>query len=426
MIKSFTQFVADTTPKEVFFTFGRFNPPNAGHAKLFEQLATLAKGKTYRIYSTDTRDVKNPLLHEEKVKWMRRMFPKHARSIVEESAEDAQQVCAELYRQGFNKVTLVTSNDQRIVSEALLNRYNGLDLDVGFYNFKDGVSVVAIQPEPMLEEKMIAAVTSNDLETFHRALPADFQQVEEYFNAIRTGLGLREVKNFRKHIQLQPVSERREAYVAGRLFEVGDDVVIKETQDVATITGCGSNYLIVEFNGRKIRKWLTDVELLEKTEDWKEFSSALHTLGIPRDQLPQVRSEDREGLCDYLAKAGVEHDDTMIDPKALKPTQAEYSPSKVQKAKDFSGDDRPLLTSVDGHVLDGHHQWMAHLEKGVNPVRILRFSLPISQLIPLANAYMKGSDQVRESFARRVQKPIVPRVPSLSGISVSKIRSFKQ
>lgn len=426
-MKSFTQFVAESAPKEIVFTFGRFNPPNVSHSKLFEHVAYLAKGKTYRIYCSATRDSnKNPLLHEEKVKWMRRVFPKHARSIVEESAEDAQQICGELYAQGFNKVTLVTSMDQRIISETLLNRYNGEKLVEGFYNFRDGVRVVGIECDKSLDEKMIAAAASNDLETFNRGLPADFDLVEEYFNAVRNGLGLRESKNFRKHIQLQPVSERREAYVAGALFKVGDDVVIRESQEVGKISHCGSNYLIVESGGKKFRKWLTDIELLENCEDWVEFSPALHTLGIPRSVLPQVHAEDREGLCDYLAKAGVEYDDTTCDPKTLKPTQAEYSPSKVEKAKAFSGEDRPILASVDGHVLDGHHQWMAHLEKGTNPIRVLRFSLPISQLVQLANAYMNGSEQVRESTARQVQKPIVPRIPSLSGVSVSKLRSFKK
>ena len=83
---------------------------------------------------------------------------------------------------------------------------------------------------------------------------------------VRRALGLKETKNFRKHIQLQPVSERREAYVAGELFEVGDEVVVKETEEVGRIVQCGSNYLVVESNGKRLRKWLNAVELLEKKE----------------------------------------------------------------------------------------------------------------------------------------------------------------
>ena len=71
-------------------------------------------------------------------------------------------------------------------------------------------------------------------------------------------------RSFKNHIQLQSVSETREAYISGQLFSVGDSVVIKETSQVATIDQLGSNYVIVEANGMKFRKWLDDIELLDE------------------------------------------------------------------------------------------------------------------------------------------------------------------
>ena len=261
MIKSFSQYLKEDAAKEVFFTFGRFNPPSSACEKLFDKLASLAEGKTYRIYSSSNRDQKNnPLTHEAKVKWMRKMFPKHARAIVENQIEEATQICSELYAQGFTKVTLVTADSQRVFADAMLNRYNGQPLSEGFYNFQNGVKIIGVE---LHEQKLCEAAAANDLESFSKSMPVSFEDTRELFNAVRIGMGLQETKTFRKHIQLESVSERREQYVTGELFKVGNSVVIKESEEVGTISFCGSNYLIVELQGgKKVRKWLNAVEPL--------------------------------------------------------------------------------------------------------------------------------------------------------------------
>lgn len=273
MIKSFSQFLSEDAPKEVVFAFGRFNPPTSAHEALLEKVADLAKGgRTYRIYSSKVEDPKNnPLPLTEKVKFMRKMYPRHARSIVSDTdITSPLQVCTKLYEQGFRKVTLVVTESSAAEFKALLNGNNGHEGSHGFYFFKEGVSVVSSglkDPDStvLTESKVHAAISANDLELFTKSLPAGFAEARELFNAVRTGMGLRETKNFRKHVQLAPVSERREAYVAGELFQVGDDVVLKESSEVGKISHRGTNYLIVSMHdGRKVRKWLNGVELLEK------------------------------------------------------------------------------------------------------------------------------------------------------------------
>jgi hypothetical protein len=54
--------------------------------------------------------------------------------------------------------------------------------------------------------------------------------------------------------------------VSGEIFNIGDQVVIKESSEVGTVCQRGSNYLVVTMgNGNKVRKWLNGVELLEKS-----------------------------------------------------------------------------------------------------------------------------------------------------------------
>ena len=54
------------------------------------------------------------------------------------------------------------------------------------------------------------------------------------------------------------------------MFEAGDEVVIKSTGQVGTVKILGSNYVIIEHEGGKYRKWLDDVELLEKEKEHKK------------------------------------------------------------------------------------------------------------------------------------------------------------
>lgn len=269
-MKSFTQFVSDLTPKDVVFVFERFNPPTIAHEKLLEQVAETASGSAYRIYSSHFEDAKkNPLKLEEKVKWMRKMFPKYARNVMSDDVNTVFSICSKLYEQGFTRVTMMTESSRVLEFEALLNGHNGVQTNDGFYNFKEGVKVVGCENSSLQlsESAMHTAAKSNDLESFAKNLPSSFQDHEELFNAVRNGMGLKESRNFRKHIQLESVSDRREAYVSGDLFEVGNEVVIKESEELGKITHCGSNYLIVELNdGKKVRKWLSAVELLEKKE----------------------------------------------------------------------------------------------------------------------------------------------------------------
>ena len=81
-IKNFSQYLIEAE-REVFFTFGRMNPPTIGHEKLLNKLSSASKSNPYRVYlSQSSDDSKNPLKYKDKVKFARKMFPKHARQIL--------------------------------------------------------------------------------------------------------------------------------------------------------------------------------------------------------------------------------------------------------------------------------------------------------------------------------------------------------
>ena len=121
-------------------------------------------------------------------------------------------------------------------------------------------------------------------------------------------------------------------------------------------------------------------------DEFVNFAQDSGTLGVPRAEMPQIKAENRGALVNYLKARNVVSTEETVPAAALKPTQQEFSPSKVQKAKEFTGGNRAILSSSDGYVLDGHHQWLAARDNGED-IRTLRLDAPIAELIPLARDF---------------------------------------
>ena len=113
--------------------------------------------------------------------------------------------------------------------------------------------------------------------------------------------------------------------------------------------------------------------------DEQRFAPESGTLGIPRAEMPQVPTQAHGGLVKHLNAQGIEHQTTMVDAATLKPTQAEFSPSKVEQAKEAAGD-RAVIVSSDGHIIDGHHQALAAAEEG-KPVKAIVLDAPVEQAL---------------------------------------------
>lgn len=138
----------------------------------------------------------------------------------------------------------------------------------------------------------------------------------------------------------------------------------------------------------------------KKTAEWEPFEKESGTLGIPRADMPQIKAEHRGALVNFLSGRGIKHTQEEADPKSLKPTQAEYSPAKVEKAKAYTGGDRSIIVSSDGHVIDGHHQWVARLQDG-KPMRVIRLGAKAQEAIDAVREFPSveqadGATQISE------------------------------
>lgn len=279
MINRFSQYIVEEE-KVVYFTFGRMNPPTIGHGKLLDTLAAKAGRNPYKVFVSQSQDPsKNPLSYSDKIKHIRKMFPKHARNVmINKDVRTAIEAVTALYTQGFRKVVMVVGQDRVTEFQTLLTKYNGVEARHGLYNFQDIKVVSAGERDPDADgaegasaTKQRASAKSNDFIAFSQGVPSSLstKDARKLFNDVRKGMGLPEETQFKNHVALTPVSKVREAFVQGQLYGIGDKVVIKETEEVATVVVLGANYVIVETSdNRKMRKWLEAVELVDATDRW--------------------------------------------------------------------------------------------------------------------------------------------------------------
>ena len=345
MIKNFKSYLIEEA-KEVYFTFGRMNPPTIGHGKVLDTISKKAGGADYRVFLSQSVGAKDPLSYSDKIKHVRKMFPKHARSVmVDKGVRTAFDAVTKLYDQGYRRVVMVVGDDRVREFDVLLNKYNGVKGRHGFYNFESirVISAGARDPDAEGVEGMSASkqrenAKNNDYQGFSQGVPKSMsdKDTRKLYNDVRAGLGLKEERSFKRHIDLGKKDDTREAYVQGKLFEIGDTVIIKESDEVGIVSVLGANYVIVECGDKKMRKWLDAVELIEREDpdikDREGTQPARYHAGLKKST---KIARDR-----HFKKHGKKDDN---DASAYKPAPgdktAKTKPSKYTKSfKDMYGE----------------------------------------------------------------------------------------
>jgi phosphopantetheine adenylyltransferase len=397
LFKSFSEYLTEET-KEVVFTFGRFNPPTVGHEKLISKVASLAKGNNYRVYVSKSQDPKkNPLDFNTKIKIMRKMFPKHGRNIMsDKDVRNVFDVLVKLYDQGFTEVTMVVGSDRVNEFSIQTNKYNGVKSRHGLYNFEDGINVVsagerdadADDVSGMSASKMRKAAIENryfdstdsngkKIQGFASGLPKGFKDGKELFDTLRKAMGIKEAVEYKNHVQLEPVSDLREAYIKQRIFEEGEQVVITAKGIVGTITKLGANYLVVESKGETWRCWLDQVSKVDPNEESilalaSEVEPAPHSLGEgygPHKDYEDMTAKEKEKYNeprDNVKKS--KHTKRFKDMFGEKRDEINEADAKkaLQKKADQTGISYPILKTVFDR---GYAAWKTSHRPGTNPTQ---------------------------------------------------------
>jgi hypothetical protein len=261
-MKSYKYFLNETDSKTIVFTFGRFQGMSQGHELLIKVVEKTAKSHNADslIYASKTQDKKkNPLSVEQKIHYMKLMFPNSSFKAANEQERTFMEVAKELNKK-YKNLIMVAGSDRVAAFEKLLNQYNGTD-----YHY-DSIQVVSAgERDPDADDasgmsgtKMRTLALDGNYPEFKKGLPHTLKDADgkQLMNDIRIGMGK------------EAISEEysiREQYFQGKIFNVGDIVESDEIQ--YTILCRGTNYLFLEDqNGAKIKKWLQDVTPIQSEE----------------------------------------------------------------------------------------------------------------------------------------------------------------
>jgi len=317
MINSFRNYLVEEE-KTLYFVWGRMNPPTAGHEKLLDFLKSKAGNNPFRIYLTQSEDnTKNPIPFVQKVKFARKGFPHYARQIMmDKKLKTIFDAMTSFYNEGFKRIVIVAGADRVTEYDITLNKYNGKKGRHGFYNFERITVMNAGKRDP--ESKGVEGVSGTKLRGY--AESGDFTKFAQYmpkrlsnadakavYNAVRKGIGMREQREFKNHVQLEPVSDLRESYVQGSLFNPGDTVAVKETGQLGKVKHLGSNYVIIESNGTEYRKWIDSIEKLDENMEVEvaSFSVQKESLNEATSSRQDPDIKDRKGTQPKAYHAGL-------------------------------------------------------------------------------------------------------------------------
>ena len=206
-MKTYKSFMTEEKGDTAIFTFGRFNPPTLGHEKLVIAVANVARreGGEYFVYPSHTQDPKkNPLDQTTKVRYMKKMFPKHKENIIISTGKTALEIASELHDKKYTNLVMVVGSDRVKEFQSMLDRYNGDENKAhGFYDFDTIKVVSAGERDPdaegvsgMSASKMRQSAVEGDFKTFRSGIPSSLndKDTKKMFNDIRKGMRLSVVK----------------------------------------------------------------------------------------------------------------------------------------------------------------------------------------------------------------------------------------
>ena len=231
------------------FTFGRFNPPTLGHEKLVIAVANVARreGGEYFVYPSHSQDPKkNPLDQTTRVKYMKKMFPKHKENIIISTGKTALEIASELHDKKYTNLVMVVGSDRVKEFQSMLDRYNGDENKAhGFYDFDTIKVVSAGERDPdaegvagMSASKMRESAVEGDFKTFRSGIPSSLndKDTKKMFNDIRKGMRLSVVKEGSKWKNIDFTYELPEE----KILNEEDQIIFEDYTTKNTHTSCGA------------------------------------------------------------------------------------------------------------------------------------------------------------------------------------------
>ena len=133
-----------------------------------------------------------------------------------------------------------------------------------------------------------------------------------------------------------------------------------------------------------------ETEKAEAEHHAKDFFSK--NIDIPRKEMPQIKGACYDDFKAWLGTQGIKYDEKFITPKFLYASQKHLNIEKViaiirgKKYLDKNG--KPVISTKDGYVLDGHHRVLAARTKNAQ-IKTLCVEIPIESALETITQYPK-------------------------------------
>ena len=250
--------------------------------------------------------------------------------------------------------------------------------------------------EPLSASTMRQAIANRDMETFIEYIPDGLRNnAEELMN------------------KLTPEEAEAVSEMIIRLINEG-------LEECGTMAAGGISLSVGTGSTNTTNVW-DDDEDEDEYEDLQEFMGGddssvikIKSLNIPRSEMPQIKSTDMQDFRDWLESQGVDSNEREVPCTKLMAIQSEINTDKINgmlKAKTIEelSHSKPVLSSSDGYLIDGHHRWFAlRVDDQSNTISTIQVNLNINELLKLAHEYPKVSykSTVEEMIMKEVLKNI--------------------
>jgi hypothetical protein len=146
--------------------------------------------------------------------------------------------------------------------------------------------------------------------------------------------------------------------------------------------------------GKTYRALIERVEEVREADDVNELAvvkpAAKDTLGITRDKMPQIATDDYPEFFEFLKANGAKWTKKMVPAQKLKPIQKEFSDAGVEKALRKRAIKKDSIISKDNYIIDGHHRWLGVLNTDpTKKIGVIQVNMPVRKLLALMKEFPK-------------------------------------
>ncbi len=348
---------AQEADNHVAITFGRFNPPHAGHGKLLDAVkAHGGDSGNYRIYPSRSQDnKKNPLGAQQKVEHMRKMFKHHKDAIQNnEGQRNVFDILRDLNDEGKEHVTMVVGDDRVKEFEKLTSKYNGIHYDFKSIQIKSAGKRDPKSEDPV--EKLSASgqrkhASGDDHDSFHAGMPKGYSKKNSriLMADVKAGMSAGKKESKKKDTKKKKTVKEgagwhsgtvweyapkldfdsfRDYYMLDQIFKVGALVEHDDTGLRGHVVHRGTNYIIMKDERNiEVRAWLQHVT--EVTDDGGQLTAT-----------QQYAADTSKDQSNYSADDG-SGNDWKIGTDTFRAALQDMTPGQsVKKFSDFNSEIR--------------------------------------------------------------------------------------